>query len=87
MRHPPSEAAVGRCSAVGFSALRPVSAFPEGVIGVACASSFSRLARRSLALQPAHSRFTKFVTHIRMLQPFGYFLISALLLSGEASAG
>src|SRR3954469_2512932 len=33
-----------------------VSAFPERVIGSACASSFSRLARRSLALRPAHSR-------------------------------
>ena len=29
---------------------------PERVIGSACASSFSRLARRSLALRPAHSR-------------------------------
>src|SRR5262245_9378875 len=34
----------------------PVSAFPEGVIGSACALSFSRLARRSLALRPAHAR-------------------------------
>jgi len=33
-----------------------VSAFPERVVGSACASSFSRLARRSLALRPAHSR-------------------------------
>src|ERR1700719_3114452 len=32
-----------------------VSAFPERVVGSACASSFSRLARRSLALRPAHS--------------------------------
>lgn len=29
-----------------------VSAFPERVVGSACASSFSRLARRSLALRP-----------------------------------
>src|SRR6266480_4589553 len=37
--------------------LRPaVSAFPERVIGSACALSFSRLARRLLALRPAHSR-------------------------------
>jgi hypothetical protein len=33
-----------------------VSAFPERVVGSACASSFSRLARRLLALRPAHSR-------------------------------
>src|SRR5215469_15949499 len=33
-----------------------VSAFPERVVGSACASSFSRLARRSLALRPAHLR-------------------------------
>src|SRR5262249_27644902 len=39
-----------------------VSAFPERVIGSACASSFSRLARRSLALRPAHSRCHQFVT-------------------------
>ena len=39
-----------------------VSAFPERVIGSACASSFSRLARRSLALRPAHSRCHQLVT-------------------------
>ena len=33
----------------------PVSAFPEPTIGSACTSSFSRLARRSLTLRPAHS--------------------------------
>ncbi len=33
-----------------------VAAFPERGVGSACASSFSRLARRSLALRPAHSR-------------------------------
>ena len=33
-----------------------VSAFPENPVGSACALSFSRLARRSLALRPAHSR-------------------------------
>ena len=32
-----------------------VSAFPERVVGSACAMSFSRLARRSLTLRPAHS--------------------------------
>src|SRR5260370_2697027 len=34
----------------------PVSAFPERVVGSACALSFSRLSRRSLALRTAHSR-------------------------------
>src|SRR5207253_3637150 len=34
-----------------------VSAFPEMAVGSACALSFSRLARRSLALRPAHSRW------------------------------
>ena len=52
-----------------------VSAFPERVVGSACALSFSRLARRSLALRPAHSRchlyrdthsegFSQFVTSV-----------------------
>jgi hypothetical protein len=39
-----------------------VSVFPERVVGSTCASSFSRLARRSLALRPAHSRCHQFVT-------------------------
>src|SRR5260221_7101205 len=47
------------------SLFRPaVSAFPDRVVGSACASSFSRLARRSLALRPAHSRCHQFVTRI-----------------------
>ena len=33
-----------------------VSAFPDTAVGSACTSTFSRLARRSLALRPAHSR-------------------------------
>src|SRR2546429_7590607 len=33
-----------------------VSAFPDMAVRSACALSFSRLARRSLALRPAHSR-------------------------------
>src|SRR5260370_40260638 len=46
-----------------FRSLRPaVSAFPERVVGSACALSFSRPARRSLALRPAHSRRHQFVT-------------------------
>ena len=39
-----------------------VAAFPENVVGSACTSSFSRLARRSLALRPAHSRSHLYVT-------------------------
>jgi hypothetical protein len=39
-----------------------VSVFPDGVVGSTCALSFSRLARRSLALRPAHSRCHQFVT-------------------------
>ena len=51
-RHYPG-AATGRVA----SLIHPVvSAFPEYPVGSACASSFSRLARRSLALRPAHSR-------------------------------
>jgi hypothetical protein len=33
-----------------------VSVFPDRVVGSTCALSFSRIARRSLALRPAHSR-------------------------------
>jgi len=41
-----------------------VSVFPERVVGSTCALSFSRIARRSLALRPAHSRCHQFVTRI-----------------------
>lgn len=37
-----------------------ISAFPVRVDGSACTSTFSRLARRSLALRPAHSRGHQF---------------------------
>jgi|SRR5450755_939655 hypothetical protein len=59
-RHYPG-AAAGWMVSLGSPA---VSAFPERVIGSACALSFSRLARRSLALRPAHSRCHQFVTRI-----------------------
>src|SRR5271166_5384648 len=36
--------------------------FPENVVGSACTSSFTRLARRLLALRPAHSRRHLYVT-------------------------
>jgi hypothetical protein len=39
-----------------------VSAFPENVVESACTSAFSRLARRSLTLRPAHSRRHLYVT-------------------------
>jgi hypothetical protein len=57
-RHYPG-AAAGRTTSLIHPA---VSAFPERVVGSACASSFSRFARRSLALRPAHSRCHQFVT-------------------------
>jgi hypothetical protein len=47
-----------------------VSAFPETTIGSAHTSSFSRLAQRSLALRPAHSRRHQIATAIRVLQTF-----------------
>lgn len=50
-----------------------VSVVPDRVVGSTCASSFSRLARRSLALRPAHSRRHQFVTlFTRRLQPYRY---------------
>jgi hypothetical protein len=49
---------------LGYSSLvhPAVSAFPERVIGSACALSVSRLAQRLLTLRPAHSRCHRFVT-------------------------
>jgi hypothetical protein len=53
----------GAVSGRTVSLIHPaVSAFPERVVGSACALSFSRLARRSLTLRPAHSRCHQFVT-------------------------
>src|SRR5450755_871148 len=58
-RHYPGTQRLG----VLFALLHPtVSAFPERVVGSACASSFSRFAQRSLALRPAHSRCHQFAT-------------------------
>jgi len=66
-RHYPGAAAGGTASLI-----RPaMSAFPDRVVGSACASTFSRLARRSLALRPAHSRCHRISWHaIRRLQTF-----------------
>ena len=51
-----------------------LSAFPGLGAGSACASSFSRLAQRSLALRPAHSRGHQFVT--RFTRGFNHFVTS-----------
>jgi len=51
----------------------PVSAFPGTTAGPARTTSFSRFARCSLALRPAHSRCHQFVTRFtRRLRPFRY---------------
>ena len=55
--------------------IRPVmSAFPGRVAGSACASSFSRLTQRSLALRPAHSRCHQFVA--RLSEGFSHIVTS-----------
>src|SRR6516225_9780599 len=48
-----------------------VAAFPDSAVGSAYTSTFSRLAQRSLALRPAHSRGHQVVTAIRRLQQIG----------------
>ncbi len=65
-----------RCSAWAYPSLMhpDLSAFPERVVGSACTSSFSRLARHSLALRPAHSRCHLFVT--RYTEGFSHFVTS-----------
>jgi hypothetical protein len=57
-RHYPGAAAGRRRR----SSHQAVTAFPDNVVGSACTSSFSRPARRSLALRPAHSRRHLYVT-------------------------
>ena len=69
-RHYPGTATGGTASLI-----RPVmSAFPERVVGSACASSFSRLTQRSLTLRPAHSRRHLFVA--RLPEGFRHFVTS-----------
>ena len=82
MRHPPARRrALSLCTCCrqcpGAAAGRnprsshpAVSAFPDTAVGSACTSTFSRLAQRSLALRPAHSRGHQVVTATRRLQPF-----------------
>ena len=82
-RHYPG-AATGR----RLRSSRPaVSAFPENVVGSACTSSFSRLARRLLALRPAHSRSHLYVTSYTA--GFSHFVTSmtAPVASGWSFAG
>ena len=52
-----------RCSRWAYSSLKDhpsVSAFPDSTFGSACTSTFSRIARRLLALRPAHSHGHQF---------------------------
>ncbi len=73
----------GAATGLTVSLIRPiVSAFPGMAAGSTCASSFSRLARRSLALRPAHSRCHQFVT--RSSEGFSHFVssIAAPVASG-----
>ena len=64
-------AATGRCLRSSHPA---VSAFPEVAVGSACTSTFSELARRSLALRPAHSRRHLYVTSYT--EGFSHFVTS-----------
>ncbi len=65
-----------RCNAWAYSSLihPDLSACPERVVGSACASSISRLARHSLALRPAHARCRQCVT--RHTEGFSHFVTS-----------
>src|SRR5215510_7646637 len=52
-----------RCSRWAYLSLKnhpSVSAFPDSTFGSSCTSTFSRIARRLLALRPAHSRSHQF---------------------------
>jgi len=64
----------GAATGLVASLIHPVvSAFPGMAAGSARASSVSRIAQRSLALRPAHSRCHQVVARFtRRLQPFRY---------------
>ena len=79
-----SNAAAGRNPRSSHPA---VAAFPDSAVGSACTSTFSRLAWRSLALRPAHSRGHQVVTAIRRLQPFRYLHDCSDCFRLERSAG
>jgi hypothetical protein len=57
-RYYPDTAAEGTFSLIPSA----IAAFPERVVGSACAMSFSKIAQRSLTLRPAHSLDHPFVT-------------------------
>ena len=69
-RHYPGAAAGRRLR----SSHPAVTAFPDNVVRSACTSSFSRLAQRSLALRPAHSRRHLYVTSYT--EGFSHFVTS-----------
>src|SRR5271166_3119020 len=69
-RHYPG-AAAGRSPRSSHPA---VTAFPDNVVRSACTSSFSRIAQRSLALRPAHSRGHLYVTSYT--EGFSHFVTS-----------
>src|SRR5215469_2644183 len=54
--HAAATTPVQRTGALAAQTYPSVSAFPETTIGSVCTSSFSRIARRSFTLRPAHSR-------------------------------
>src|ERR1700726_3972764 len=60
--HAAATTPVQRLGVVFARVTQPCQPSPEGVAGSACTSTFSRHARRSLALRPAHSRGHQFVT-------------------------
>src|SRR5215469_11623789 len=82
-RHYPGAAA----ECIPRSSHPAVSAFPDSTIVSACTSSFSRFARRSLTLRPAHSRGHQFVTAIRGLQTFRHLHASSGCFRRERIAG
>ena len=61
-------------AALHCSSIPVMSAFPGMAAGSARASTFSRLARRSLALRPAHSRCHRIVA--RLTEGFNHFVSS-----------
>src|SRR5580692_11419824 len=60
--HAAATTPVQRLGVVFARVTQPCQPSPEGVAGSACTSTFSRHARRSLALRPAYSRGHQFVT-------------------------
>ena len=65
---------VQRLGVVFAHLAQPYLAFPEVAVGSACTSTFSELARRSLALRPAYSRRHLYVTSYT--EGFSHFVTS-----------